>query len=202
MLLILASCAVPSAERSTSTAPPRTTTPLSPTLKDSPHPTPAETAIAQYLIDHVGEEYFREHYKLVHEEAVAADLIKASYHYTYEPHVNDYAFTLFFDPQKRGLSDREVSVVLLEPQAFVIGLAEAEVIALENGLDPTGGSHEVNLVFEPMTDNRFAWEVVNPDASPTAEVAVPIYRVVLDVEGGEVYAKEVIKPMESHEAQP
>jgi hypothetical protein len=153
-------------------------------------------------MDHVGDEYFREHFKPVHEEPVTADLIKASYHYTYEPYVRDYAFTLFFDPQKLGLSDKEVSVVLLEPQAFLIGPGEAEVVALEHGLDSTGGSYQVNLILEPMTSNRFAWEVLNPDASPTAEAPAPIFRVVLDVEGGEVYAKEVIKPIESHGSQP
>jgi hypothetical protein len=150
----------------------------------------------------VGDEYFREHYKPVHEEAVAAGLIKATYHYTFQPYVTDYAFTLFFDHQKPGLSDKDVSVVLLEPQAFEIGPEEAEVIALDNGLDSTGGSFQVNLVLEPMTNHRFAWEVINPDASPTAEAPAPIFRVVIDVEGGEVYAKEVIKPMESHGSSP
>ncbi len=199
MLLIHASCAVPRAERSTSTAPPRTATPpLSPRPKDSPHPAPAETATAQFLIDRVGDRYFRDHYRLEHEEVVGTHLIKAAYRYTYEPYVQDYSFTLLFDLREQDLSSEYVSVVLLEPQVFRISPEEAQALALENGLEPTEGTHKVGLLFGPVTNNRFAWEVVNSDAVPSAEVPQPIVRVVLDVEGGEVYAIERERPMEGH----
>jgi hypothetical protein len=105
---------------------------------------------------------------------------------------------LLFDLEKQGLSDKEVSVVLLEPQSFKLSPEEARASALENGLESTRGSCAVNLVFGPATDNRFAWDVTNPDITPTAEVPEPIFRVVLDVEGGKVYAIEKIVPGIAH----
>jgi hypothetical protein len=81
------------------------------------------------LIDQVGEDYFREHYTLVHEEVVVAGVVKAAYRYTYEPYVIDYPFTLLFDLEKQGPSDEEVSVVLFEPQAFKLSPEEARAIS-------------------------------------------------------------------------
>jgi hypothetical protein len=155
------------------------------------------TTTSQFLIDRLGEEYFRNHYSLVHEEDIADGLVKALYHYTNEPYVQDYPFTFFLDIERQKLSDLEVSVVLLEPQVFKIGPEQAKTIALENGLDPTGGAYEVNLVFGLFTHNRFAWEVANLEATQGAEAPDPIARVVLDVEGGHVYAIDTGGPMES-----
>jgi hypothetical protein len=90
-----------------------------------------------------------------------------------------------------------VSIILLDPQAFEVDTEEAIVIALENGLSPSE-SYETSVLLGPMTHNRFAWEVTSPDANPTAEVPEPIFRVVLDVESGDVYAVENIGPMMSH----
>ena len=199
MLLVLASCAVPEAERSTSPAPPRTATPPLPLgPKASPQPAPAEADTAQFLIDRVGDQYFRDHYRLEHEEVVGTDLIKAAYRYAYEPYVQDYLFTLLFDPREQDLSKEYVSVVLLESQVFRISPEEAQALALEKGLEPTEGTHDVGLLFGPATNNRFAWDVVNSDAAPSAEVPQPVLRAVLDVEGGEVYAIERERPMEGH----
>ena len=199
MLVILASCAAPEAEHSTPAETPRTATPpLSPVPESSPHPAPVETDTAQFLIDRVGDQYFRDHYKLEHEEVVGTRLLKATYRYTYEPYVQDYSFTLFFDLQEQDLSSEYVSVVLLEPQSFTISPEEAQALALENGLEPTKGAYQVGLLFGPATNNRFAWEVVNPDAAPSAEGPDPVLRVVLDVEGGQVYAIERERPMEGH----
>jgi hypothetical protein len=199
MLLLLASCAVPRAERSTPTAPPGTNLPpLSPKPTDSPHPVPSETATAQFLIDQVGERYFQDHYRLEHEEVVGTHLIKAAYRYTHEPYVQDYSFTLFFDLRSQDLSNEYVSVVLLAPQAFRISPEEAQAIALDNGLEPTEGTYEIGILLGPVTNNRFAWDIVNADTAPSAEVPEPILRIVMDVEGGELYAIERERPMEGH----
>jgi hypothetical protein len=154
--------------------------------------------IDQFLIDQVGEAYFREHYTLVHKEETGGELIKASYHYTYEPYVRDHVFTLLFDLKGQALARDQVSAVLLAPQAFKIGPDEAIAIALQNGLAPTAGTYEVNVEFGPATDNRFAWAVISPGIGPTSDVPDPIARVVLDVEGGDVYALGKVAPMMSH----
>jgi hypothetical protein len=90
-----------------------------------------------------------------------------------------------------------VSIILLDPQAFEVDTEEAIVIALDNGLSPSE-SYETGVLLGPMPHNRFAWEVTSPDANPTAEVPEPIFRVVLDVESGDVYAVEKTGLMISH----
>ncbi len=130
---------------------------------------------------------------LVTEEAVSSGLVKALYRYTYEPYIKDFGFTLLFDRKKQGLSDEEVSVVLLEPQAFKLSPEEAIKAALAQGLEPTTKSYSVELTFGRMTRNRFAWAVTSPEAK-----VGKIHRIVLDVEGGDVYAKDVLGVDKSH----
>jgi len=158
-----------------------------------PAPTVTPSITEQFLIGQVGEKYFREHYTLVTAEAVRPDLVKASYRYTYEPYIQDYRFTLLLDLEKQGLSDEEVSVVLLEPQAFNISPEEAIETAVEQGIEPTAKSYAVELIFGQMTDDRFAWAVTNPEGN-----VGKIYRIVLDVEGGEVYVREVLGVDKAH----
>jgi hypothetical protein len=178
VLLAIAGCAEQGPEL-------RTLTPPAPTV------TPSITE--HFLIGQVGEKYFLEHYTLVTEEAVGPDLVKASYRYTYEPYVKDYRFTLLFDLKKQQLSDEEVSVVLLEPQAFKISPEEAIKMAVAQGIEPTAKSYAVELIFGQMTNNRFAWAVTNPEAN-----VGKIYKIVLDVEGGEVYVREVLGVDRAH----
>jgi hypothetical protein len=85
-LLVIAGCANPRPELSLPTTPSITAKPISsPTLIETVRPAPSGTTTAQFLINQVGENYFREHYTLVHEEIVVAGVIKAAYRYTYEP---------------------------------------------------------------------------------------------------------------------
>jgi len=151
----------------------------------------------QFLVDHVGEDYFRQHYTLLHEDVVEPGLVKATYDYTFEPYVTHYQLTLLMDVSRWQLSDKEVSIILLDPQAFEVDTEEAITIALENGLSPSK-SYEISVLLSPMTNNRFAWEVTSPGTNPTSEVPEPIFQVVLDVESGDVYAVEKIGPMMSH----
>ncbi len=151
----------------------------------------------QFLVDHVGLDYFREHFTLLHEEVVESGVVKATYDYTFTPYVQHYQMTMLLDTSTWQLYDREVSRILLEPQHFEIESGQAIKIALENGLSP-GESYEVNVVLDLTTNNRFAWDVISLGAGPTSEVPEPIVRVVLDVEGGEVYTIEGIEPMKSH----
>ena len=60
------------------------------------------------------------------------------------------------------------------------------------------GCCQVKILLGPETNNRFAWEVISPDAAPTDTVPNPVFRVVVDVEGGALYTIETVKPMESH----
>lgn len=165
---------------------------------ETPGPILSEPTPRQFLIDHVGEDYFRAHYVLAQVESTAPNLIKTTYLYTYQSYVTDYQFTLLFNTSTQAVSDEEVSVILLEPQAFNMSRDEAIDIALENGLQPTTAPYEVSLSLGPTTQNRFAWHVVNPGASATLEAPEPIIRVIVDVEDGEVYAVERIEPMKAH----
>jgi hypothetical protein len=200
MLLALVGCIERASESiltpSATSIPTASSTPMANAI---PLPTPRHTPIpagaitAQFLIDQVGETYFREHYTLVTEQAVDANVVKASYSYTYDPFVADYPFTLLFDRSKQGLSDREVSVVLLEPQAFHLSSEEAIEIALAQGLEPSAQPYLIELTLGRVTRSRFAWVVTHP-----APAAAKIYKVVLDVEGGDVYATDVFGVDESH----
>lgn len=170
----------------------------SPGAGETPGPILSEPTTRHFLLDHVGEDYFRAHYVLAQVESIAPNLIKATYLYTYQPHVTDYPFTVLFNTSSQAVSDEEVSLILLEPQAFNVSPDKAIEIALENGLEPTTTVYEVSLSFGPTTQNRFAWDVTSPRVSPTSEMPEPIVRLVLDVENGEVYAIERVGPMESH----
>ena len=178
VLLVIAGCAEQGPELRPSTPPAPTVTP---------------SITEQFLIGQVGEKYFREHYELVTEEAVSPDLLKATYSYSCEPYVKDYQFTLLLDLKKQQLSDEEVSVVLLEPQAFKLRPEEAIEIAVAQGIESTTKSYSVDLAFDRMTHNRFAWAVTNPEGN-----VGKIYRIVLDVEGGEVYVREVLGVDKAH----
>lgn len=188
VLLVVSGCSVQIPKPSPSGSPAATPTLTSP-------PIPGDTE--QFLADHVGQDYFRQHFTLLHEDVVKPGLVKATYDYTFEPYVTHYQMTLLMDVSRRQLSDEEVSIILLDPQAFEVDTEEAIVIALDNGLSPSE-SYETSVLLGPMTHNRFAWEVTSPDANPTAEVPEPIFRVVLDVESGDVYTVERIGPMISH----
>ncbi len=167
-------------------------------LGQTPASATPEPATRRFVIDRIGEDYFRAHYVLAQADSIAPDVIKATYLYTYQPYVRDYPFTLFLNTRTQTLSDEEVSTMLLEPQAFNISHEGAISIALQNGLQPTRGDYDVSLSFGPTTQNRFAWDVANPDVSPSGEVPEPVVRIVLDVEDGEVYAMERTGPMKAH----
>jgi hypothetical protein len=171
----------------------------------TPSPRPEETEPAppgspgeRFLVDRVGPDYYRQHFTLLLEQVVEPGVVKASYTYTYEPYVQGYPMTLLLDLGSGQLSEKEVSVVLLEPQRFEIGPEQVQAIALENGLEPGGGCCQVKILLGPETRNRFAWEVISPDAAPTETTPNPVFRVVVDVEGGALYAVDTVKPMQSH----
>ncbi len=174
-----------------------------PTPTSSPSPAQApelaefESHSAQFLVDHVGLDYFRQHFTLLHEELVESGVVKASYDFAFLPYVEHYQMTLLLDVDRAQLRDDEVSRVLLEPQHFAIEPAQAVELAQQNGLDPSE-PYEVNLVLDRTTKNRFAWEVISSAVSPTSEVPEPILRIVLDVERGDVYVTERTGPMTGH----
>jgi hypothetical protein len=171
-----------------------------PTSAPSPAQTPElagfESHSAQFLVDHLGLDYFRQHFTLLHEELVESGVVKASYDYAFPPYVEHYQMTLQLDVDRAQLRDDEVSRVLLEPQQFAIEPAQAIELAQQNGLSPSE-PYEVNLVLDRTTKNRFAWEVISSAVSPGSELPEPIIRVVLDVERGNVYAVERFGPMTS-----
>jgi hypothetical protein len=169
-----------------------------PTSSTSPAQTPDlarfESHSAQFLVDHLGLDYFRQHFTLLHEDLMESGVVKTSHDYAFPPCIEHYHMTLQLDVDRAQLRDDEVSRVLLEPQQFAIEPAQAIELAQQNGLSPSE-PYAVNLVLDRTTKNRFAWEVISSAVSPDSEVPEPIVRVVLDVERGNVYAVERFGPM-------
>jgi len=165
----------------------------------TPEPIPSQCNSEQFLITQVGSEYYLEHFTLVHEESIDGNLVKASFDFAYQPYIERFPMTMFLDTGKCQLSDREISIILLDPQQFTITPEEASNSALKQGLFPSE-QNKTNIILDITTNNRFAWDVVAPFAEPTSEQSVPIVRVVLDVESGKVYILEAMKPMEAHES--
>lgn len=143
---------------------------------------------AKFLVKNLGQEYFQAHYSFINEIEVSSDVVKAIYSYTNSPHVKDFKFTFFLNITNKQLSDQETSIILLEPQEFLVDRDEAIQKALETGLVSTPEAYETKIIFGPETQNRFAWFVSNPEALPEAEDSTMINQVVLDVESGEIYS--------------
>jgi len=173
--------------------------PTEPTSLGTPEPIPSECNSEEFLITQVGSEYYLEHFKLAHEDSIDGNLVKASFDYTYQPYIENFPMTMFLDASKCQLSDREISIILLDSQEFTITLEEASNSALMQGLFPSE-RNETEIILDATTNNRFAWDVIAPIAEPTSEQPIPIVRVVLDVESGKVYILEAMKPMEAHES--
>lgn len=194
------------------TTPAVSVTPLRPKQFDSPvavtsspllgtpvQPPSAKDLANVFIQSRVGESYFRAHYVLVEVRAVAPNQIKGTYRYTYMPHVQDYVLTLFITADGKSLASSEVTVALLEPQEFVIDQARAIDLAVKNGAGQSNDVYRTSLLLNQRTRNRFAWRVVNETLLKNQAANLGrIYAIVLDVETGEPYIKELLGVSESH----
>ena len=164
-------------------------------LRVPPGSTMAYRSIDYLLAAHVGETYFKMHYRYVKQEVVAANLIKAIYQFSYPPDVQEQEFVVFFNQSTGQLAADQVSVILLQPQSFTLDATEAAQRATESGL-VAGQTLVTQIQFDPVTQ-RFVWVVTDTTVPHTSTNQGRIYRAVLDVETGQLVATQSIQPSNS-----
>jgi hypothetical protein len=165
----------------------------SPSLTEPSQDSSTQELVNSFIKSHVGEDYFNTHYFPVEAQDIGSNVIKASYHYTYEPYVQKFPFTLFVTADGQSLATDEITVALLESQEFVIDSAKAIDIVVKKGLGDASDEYLVTPLLNQQTHNRFAWQVVNETfvTSPESHHG-QTYTIVLDVETSEVYFQEVL----------
>lgn len=176
----------------------QTTTPLpaaTPSLRSPPEGARAYQSIDDLLAANVGETYYKAHYRLVKQEAVTANLIKAIYRFSYPPKVQEQEFVAFFDQSTGQLAADQVSVILLQPQTLTLNATQAAQRAAESGL--AAGQTFVTQIQFDLGTQRFVWVVTDTTVPHTSTNQGRIYRAVLDVETGQLVATQSIQPSNS-----
>jgi hypothetical protein len=125
-------------------------------------------------------------------------VLKASFLYTYSPYVTDNPMTLFLEEESVTLARDQASLVLLEPQEFMLDLQHALTLAAEHGLDQSG-DYRVELYLGGETGGRFVWRFLGPvDGSAIEAPPGALLDIAIDVQDGRIHFWELVGISEGH----